>query len=232
MVQIDVLTGEDVRKVQRQQYENWFKQQIMWTKERSLRDEMEKLDGKRRQGAIGGRASDDYKNLLNAGLKTDTLTTEELEVSATLAVRVFFPSQGFVSHHADGTERHLCDWREGLRQHRDTQKEGLAPGLCVSVCLCLCSWRLSALHRIILKSILTMAAQVQPLRKRQSVPDATFEIKGEVTAMSACKRMYVVLRMAMQIFLASWICNGRCMIGSEPEICSFCFRSLSSKPVP
>lgn len=37
--------------------------------------------------------------------------------------------------------------------------------------------------------------QVQPLRKRQSVPDAKFEIKGEVTAESADKRMFVALRM-------------------------------------
>lgn len=79
MVEIDSFTGEDVRKVQRQQYENWFKQQKVWQQERALRDQMESLDGKRRQGAVGGRATDDYQKLLNTGLKSDTLTNEELE---------------------------------------------------------------------------------------------------------------------------------------------------------
>ena len=49
MEEIDVLTGEDMRKVQRQQYENWFNQQRLWQQERALRDQMEQLDGKRRQ---------------------------------------------------------------------------------------------------------------------------------------------------------------------------------------
>ena len=68
MVEIDIFTGEDNRKVQRQQYENWFKQQKLWQQERALRDQMEALDGKRRQGAVGGRSTDDYQNLLNSGL--------------------------------------------------------------------------------------------------------------------------------------------------------------------
>jgi hypothetical protein len=79
MVQYDVLTGEDLRKVQRQQYENWFKQQKVWQQERAMRDQMEALDGKRRQGAAGGQATTDYQSLLNSGLKSDSLTNEELE---------------------------------------------------------------------------------------------------------------------------------------------------------
>ena len=81
MVEYDVLTGEDVRKVQRQQYENWFKQQKVWQQERAMRDQMEALDGKRRQGAAGGQTTTDYQSLLNSGLKSDTLTNQELEVS-------------------------------------------------------------------------------------------------------------------------------------------------------
>ena len=80
MVEYDVLTGEDVRKVQRQQYENWFKQQKVWQQERAMRDQMEALDGKKRQGAAGGQTTTDYQSLLNSGLKSDTLTNEELEV--------------------------------------------------------------------------------------------------------------------------------------------------------
>ncbi len=82
MVQYDVLTGEDLRKVQRQQYENWFKQQKVWQQERAQRDQMEALDGKRRQGAVGGQATSDYQSLLNSGVKSDSLTNEELEVPA------------------------------------------------------------------------------------------------------------------------------------------------------
>lgn len=37
MVEIDNETGEDVRKVQRQQYENWFKQRKTWSNEKALR---------------------------------------------------------------------------------------------------------------------------------------------------------------------------------------------------
>ena len=69
-----------MKKVQRQQYENWFKQQKVWQQERALRDQMEALDGKKRQGAIGGQATNDYQNLLNSGLKSNTLTNDELEV--------------------------------------------------------------------------------------------------------------------------------------------------------
>jgi hypothetical protein len=80
MVEYDILTGEDIRKVQRQQYENWFNQQKVWQQEKALRDQMESLDGKKRQGATGGQATNDYQKLLNTGLRSDTLTNDELEV--------------------------------------------------------------------------------------------------------------------------------------------------------
>jgi len=86
MVEIDVLTGEDMKKVQRQQYENWLRQQTVWQQERAQRDRMEMLDGKRRQGAVGGRASDDYKDLLTRGARGEA---PDIEGGVTTGARTF-----------------------------------------------------------------------------------------------------------------------------------------------
>jgi hypothetical protein len=126
MVQYDVLTGEDLRKVQRQQYENWFKQQKVWQQERAMRDQMEALDGKRRQGAAGGQATTDYQSLLNSGLKSDSLTNEELEVPRCPHRMLRSASRAVTAGRA---ERHLRDGGQGLRQHGDPAQEGLGPGL-------------------------------------------------------------------------------------------------------
>eukprot|EP00287_Rhodomonas_sp_CCMP768_P021993 CAMPEP_0202809952 /NCGR_PEP_ID=MMETSP1389-20130828/2158_1 /ASSEMBLY_ACC=CAM_ASM_000865 /TAXON_ID=302021 /ORGANISM="Rhodomonas sp., Strain CCMP768" /LENGTH=361 /DNA_ID=CAMNT_0049480707 /DNA_START=10 /DNA_END=1095 /DNA_ORIENTATION=+ len=62
VVEIDQETGEDLRKVQRQQYENWFKQRKTWANEKAMRDAMEAVGGEKRQSH-----SDDYKSFLDTG---------------------------------------------------------------------------------------------------------------------------------------------------------------------
>mmetsp|Transcript_13656 Transcript_13656/g.21537 ORF Transcript_13656/g.21537 Transcript_13656/m.21537 type:complete len:375 (-) Transcript_13656:198-1322(-) len=62
ITQIDAETGEDLRRVQRQQYENWFKQRKTWANEKALREQMEAVGGDKRQSH-----SDDYKAFLDTG---------------------------------------------------------------------------------------------------------------------------------------------------------------------
>jgi hypothetical protein len=75
MVEYDVLTGEDIRKVQRQQMNNWFAQRAVWAKESAQREEMERLAGNEHRQM----GTQDYFAELAKGKSSEELTEAEKE---------------------------------------------------------------------------------------------------------------------------------------------------------
>jgi len=74
LVEYDKLTGEDIRKVERQQYNNWFQQRAVYAKEKAQREYMNEMAGDAEM-----RTTDDYKDFLMSGRASDELTDKDKE---------------------------------------------------------------------------------------------------------------------------------------------------------